>query len=153
MSAQYGPPDSKKKSSPGKAESHPERLLLAAVGMEAEFTLKIDGRARRPERVFGDPRSFLSDDVMHRTGTSYHLPTGGAVYFDTGVIEVATPAMEIERGCAARAGRSLWEGIYEVRRGLDRWEAALSLRVTAALLGGAGSPRRRLRLYSPPSVA
>jgi hypothetical protein len=59
---------------------------------------------------------------MHRKGTSYHLPTGGAVYFDTGVIEVATPVIEIDRGCMARAGRSLWEGIRAVRRGLDDWE-------------------------------
>lgn len=108
----------------GKPPEGHERLLLAAVGMEAEFTLHADGRAQRPERVFGDPRAFLGPDLMHRTGTSYHLRTGGAVYFDTGVIEVATPAIEIERGCAARAGRSLWEGIIEVRDALDRWEAA-----------------------------
>lgn len=105
-----------------KLPGRPEQLLLAAVGMEAEFTLTIDGHPRRPEAVFGDPRSFLGNGRMHRTGTSYHLDTGGAVYFDTGVIEVATPVIEIERGCAARAGRNLWEGILEVRSGLDRWE-------------------------------
>jgi hypothetical protein len=105
-----------------KLPSRPERLLLAAVGMEAEFTLLVDGRPQRPERVFGDPTAFLGSDLMHRTGTSYHLRTGGAVYFDTGVIEVATPAMEIEKGCAARAGRSLWEAILEVRSALDGWE-------------------------------
>jgi hypothetical protein len=38
------------------------------------------------------------------------------------VIEVATPAMEIEKGVAARAGRSLWEGVLEVRSALDEWE-------------------------------
>jgi hypothetical protein len=59
---------------------------------------------------------------MHRQGTSYHIPTGGAVYFDTGVIEVATPVIEIERGCAARAGRSLWEAILFIRSELDEWE-------------------------------
>jgi hypothetical protein len=59
---------------------------------------------------------------MHRIGTSYHLPNSAAVYFDTGVIEVATPAIEIERGCVARAGRSLWEGIHFVRDHLDAWE-------------------------------
>ncbi len=105
-----------------KSPSRPDRLLLAAVGMEAEFTLLVDGRPRRPEQVFGDPTAFLGSDLMHRTGTSYHLRTGGAVYFDTGVIEVATPAMEIEKGCAARAGRSLWEAILEVRSALDGWE-------------------------------
>ena len=60
--------------------------------------------------------------MMHRTGRSYHLPTGGAVYFDTGVIEIATPVIEIERGCAARAGRSLWESIHFLRDELDAWE-------------------------------
>lgn len=118
-SGQAAPP---KKGSLGKHEGHPERLLLAAIGMEAEFTLLVDGRARRPERIFGDPRAFLGSELMHRIGTSYHLGTGGAVYFDTGVIEVATPAIEIEKGCAARAGRSLWEGILEVRSALDGWE-------------------------------
>jgi hypothetical protein len=98
------------------------RLALAAIGMEAEFTPVVDGRPARPEAVFGDPRAFLGNRLMHRTGTSYHLPTGGAVYFDTGVIEVATPVIEIERGCAARAGRSLWEGVIQVRDSLDRWE-------------------------------
>src|SRR5690606_27515560 len=111
-----------KKAAPGKVEGHPERLLLAAMGMEAEFTLLVNGKPRRPERIFGDPRAFLGADLMHRKGTSYHLSTGGAVYFDTGVIEVATPAVEIEKGCAARAGRSLWEGILEVRAALDEWE-------------------------------
>jgi hypothetical protein len=98
------------------------RLQLAAIGMEAEFGLVVDGAPTKPEQVFGDPRAFLRGDLMHRVGTSYHLPTGGAVYFDTGVIEVATPVIEIERGCAARAGRSLWEAVLEVRGALDQWE-------------------------------
>jgi hypothetical protein len=98
------------------------RLRLAAVGMEAEFELVVDGKPARPEKVFGDPRAFLGQDALHRTGTSYSLPNGGAVYFDTGVIEVATPAMEISRGCMARAGRSLWEAIGHVRTALDQWE-------------------------------
>ncbi|MEX0912647.1 MAG: hypothetical protein WD031_04375, partial [Gemmatimonadota bacterium] len=98
------------------------RLQLAAVGIEAEFTLMLDGRPRRPEQVFGDPRAFLGGGLMHRAGTSYHLRSGSAIYFDTGVIEIATPVMEIQRGCAARAGRSLSEGILEVRSALDGWE-------------------------------
>ena len=60
--------------------------------------------------------------MMHRTGRSYHLPTGGAIYFDTGVIEIATPLIEIDAGCAARAGRSLWESIRFLRQELDAWE-------------------------------
>jgi hypothetical protein len=101
-----------------------ERLRLAAMGMEAEFALIVDNEQKRPEDVFGSPRHFIRGDLMHRQGTSYHLPTGGAVYFDTGVIEVATPVIEIERGCAARAGRSLWEAIHIVRDELDAWEKA-----------------------------
>ena len=38
------------------------------------------------------------------------------------MIEVATPAIEIEPGCVARAGRSLWEAILHVRAALDDWE-------------------------------
>ena len=98
------------------------RLQLAAIGMEAEFQVAVDGELVRPEDVFGDPRAFVRGDLMHRVGTSYHLPTGSAVYFDTGVIEVATPVIEIEPGCAARAGRSLWESILYVRGELDAWE-------------------------------
>jgi hypothetical protein len=45
------------------------------------------------------------------------------VYFDTGVIELATPVIEIERGCAARAARSLWEAIGFLRGELDAWDA------------------------------
>jgi hypothetical protein len=110
-----------------------QRLQLAAIGMEAEFSLFVDDQPIKPEDLFGDPRAFLQGQLMHRRGTSYHLPTGGAVYFDTGVIEVATPVIEIERGCAARAGRSLWEGIRHVRRGLDAWEATSGK--TARLVG------------------
>ena len=99
-----------------------DRLQLAAIGMEAEFVLLIDDEPARPEDIFGSPRAFIRGDLMHRKGTSYHLPTGGAVYFDTGVIEIATPVIEIEKGCATRAGRSLWEGIQFIREELDAWE-------------------------------
>jgi hypothetical protein len=106
----------------GKQPSAPEDLELAAIGMEAEFEVWVDGRKLDPKRVFGSPQRFVREALVHRQGTSYHLPTGGAVYFDTGVIEVATPVIEIERGCAARAGRSLWEAILFVRDELDGWE-------------------------------
>lgn len=103
--------------------SAPERLRLAAMGLEAECALLLDGEPTRPEDLFGSPRDFIRGALMHRQGTSYHLPTGGAVYFDTGVIEVATPVIEIERGCAARATRSLWEAIHFIRGELDAWDA------------------------------
>ncbi|MCG2592223.1 hypothetical protein LZ009_05455 [Ramlibacter sp. XY19] len=98
-------------------------LQRAAMGLEAEWNLMLDDQPVRPEDLFGSPRDFIRGDLMHRQGTSYHLPTGGAVYFDTGVIEVATPVVEIERGCAARAGRSLWESIRFIREELDAWDA------------------------------
>jgi hypothetical protein len=105
-----------------KVERRRSRLRLAAVGLEAELSLYIDDVPERPEVVFGSPRAFIRGDLLHRVGTSYQLPTGAAVYFDTGVIEIATPLIELERGCIARAGRSLWESICFVRGELDAWE-------------------------------
>jgi hypothetical protein len=96
---------------------------MSALGIEAEFVVFMDGVPVRPEDVFGSPRRIVRGPLMHRTGRSYHLPTGSAVYFDTGVIELATPMIELERGCAARAGRSLWESILFLRRELDAWQA------------------------------
>lgn len=99
------------------------RLLhLAAIGLESEFSVFLDDEHVKPETLFGEPTAFIRTPLMHRRGTSYHLPTGGAVYFDTGVIEVATPVIEIARGCGARAGRSLWESICFIRDELDVWE-------------------------------
>src|SRR5436309_15961012 len=112
----------KKKKGPENKSSTYERIQLAAIGMEAEFAVIMDGVQVKPEDAFGSPRKIIREKMMHRKGRSYHLPTGGAVYFDTGVIEVATPVIEIERGCAARAGRSLWEGIRFLRTELDAWE-------------------------------
>ncbi len=114
----------KKKKGPENKTSTEERIQLAAIGMEAEFAVIMDGVQVKPEDTFGTPRKIIREKMMHRKGRSYHLPTGGAVYFDTGVIEVATPVIEIERGCAARAGRSLWEAILFVRQELDAWEQA-----------------------------
>src|SRR6267154_3800149 len=114
----------KKKKGPENKTSTEERIQLAAIGMEAEFAMIMDGVQVKPEDTFGTPRKIIREKMMHRKGRSYHLPTGGAVYFDTGVIEVATPVIEIERGCAARAGRSLWEAILFVRQELDAWEHA-----------------------------
>ncbi|HZE07955.1 MAG TPA: hypothetical protein VE110_04285 [Gemmatimonadaceae bacterium] len=114
----------KKKKGPENKSSTRERIQLAAIGMEAEFAVVMDGVQVKPEDAFGSPRRIIREKMMHRKGRSYHLPTGGAVYFDTGVVEVATPVIEIERGCAARAGRSLWEAILFVRQELDAWEQA-----------------------------
>lgn len=101
-----------------KQAREPER---SAIGLEAEFVTVIDGEPVDPKEAFGDPRAFLGTDAMHRVGSSYHLPNGGAVYFDTGVIELVTPVMELAPGAPSRAVRSLWEGIALVRRQLDVW--------------------------------
>lgn len=97
-------------------------LSRAAVGLEAEFAVVMDGHQVKPEAVFTSPTRIVREPMVHRTGRSYHLPTGSAVYFDTGVIEIATPVVELEPGCAARAGRLLWESILYLRDELDHWE-------------------------------
>ena len=97
-------------------------VSLGAMGVEAEFTVLLDGRQVKPEDVFKSPTNIVREKMIHRTGRSYHLPTGGAVYFDTGVIEIATGMIEIDKGCAARAGRALWENLRFLRSELDEWE-------------------------------
>src|SRR5439155_8821477 len=93
----------------------------AVIGLEAEFHLFVNGRKRRPEKVFGDPSRLVRQRMIPRTGKSFQLPAGGAIYFDTGVIEVATPIIELERGCCQRATRLLWEQIRYLRAELDHW--------------------------------
>src|SRR5437868_1172606 len=98
------------------------RKGMPAIGLEAEFSTIVDGVHQKPEDVFGSPRSVIRGPLVHRTGRSYHLPTGGALYFDTGVMEIATPMIEIARGCGARGTRSLWESLGFLRNELDAWE-------------------------------
>jgi hypothetical protein len=93
----------------------------AVIGLEAEFNLFINERRRRPEKVFGDPSHLVRRRMIPRTGKSFQLPAGGAIYFDTGVIEVATPIVELEPGCCYRATRLLWEQIRYLRTELDHW--------------------------------
>jgi hypothetical protein len=93
----------------------------AVIGLEAEFNLFVNGRRQRPEKVFGDPSRLVRRRMIPRTGKSFQLPAGGAIYFDTGVIEVATPIIELERGCCYRATRLLWEQIRYLRKELDHW--------------------------------
>ena len=115
-------PRPKKRPRPEEKAPAPKAISFGAIGMEAEFTVLLDGQPVKPEDVFKSPTNIVRAPMMHRTGRSYHLPTGGAVYFDTGVIEIATPMIEIDKGCAARAGRSLWENIRYLRTELDAWE-------------------------------
>ena len=93
----------------------------AVIGLEAEFNLFVNGRRRCPEKVFGDPTRLVRRRMIPRTGKSFQSPAGGAIYFDTGVIEVATPIVELEPGCSYRATRLLWEQIRYLRAELDHW--------------------------------
>ena len=96
------------------------------VGLEAEFSLVVDGQDQKPEDVFRHPANLLrhhAGRIIPRVGRSCHLPSGGALYFDTGVVEVATALIELDpAGGCQRAVRSLWEQIAFVRGQLDAWE-------------------------------
>ncbi|MEI9895950.1 MAG: hypothetical protein WDN28_19275 [Chthoniobacter sp.] len=111
------------------ASSHGAPDPCRSSGSKREFTLYVDDVKRLPEEVFGTAQEFVRQKMLPRKGRSFQLPVGGAVYFDTGVIEVATPIIEIEAGCAPRAGRTLWEQIEFVRGELDAWELANGQRV------------------------
>src|SRR5436189_5951178 len=104
----------------------PSRGRQPCIGLESESTLYVDGKKERPEKIFGTPRQVVRERMIPRPGRSWHLPSGGALYFDTGVIEVATSVIEIEPRCAIRAARSLWEQIAFVRGALDAREAELA---------------------------
>lgn len=95
---------------------------MPVIGLEAEFRVFIDGEEVVPEEYWRAPTSFIDRPLLQRTSKSSQLPTGGAVYFDGGVLEVVTPVIEIAPQCTARVVRSLWEQIGFVRDQLDRWE-------------------------------
>ena len=99
------------------------------IGLEAEFRVFIDDLEVKPEAIWRTPSGFIDEPLFKRTGKSSQLPTGGAVYFDGGVIEVVTPVIEIAPQCTSRVVRSLWEQIEYVRRHLDRWEEKTGRRV------------------------
>jgi hypothetical protein len=112
-----------------KGEPIDDRIMQPVAGLEAEFSLLVDDVKVKPEQLFGDPLGFIELPLMHRTGRSFQLPNGAAVYFDTGVIEVATPVMELEQGCFGRLARSLNDAVSLVRYHLDRWEAREGRRI------------------------
>ena len=91
-------------------------------GMEAEFNVVLDGVEIDPRAYWKDPTAFIDVPLLRRTRSSLQLPTGGAVYFDRGVIEVVTPVIELAPGSTARMVRNLWEQIQFVRDQLTRWE-------------------------------
>lgn len=97
-------------------------LEMPVIGLEAEFKVIVDGVETPPEEVWRTPSAFIDRPLLKRTNKSLQLPTGGALYFDGGVLEVVTPVIEIAPQCTARAVRSLWEQIGFVRDQLDAWE-------------------------------
>src|SRR3954447_26539101 len=104
-------------------------LAMPVIGLEAEFKVFVDDRERTPEEVWRTPAAFIDRPLVRRTNKSLQLPTGGALYFDGGVLEVVTPVIEIAPQCTARVVRSLWEQIGFVRDQLDKWETKNGQRV------------------------
>jgi hypothetical protein len=96
-------------------------LLMPVVGMEAEFKVFVDEVEIVPEALWRTPSAFITRPLLYRSSKASQLPTGGAVYFDGGVIEVVTPVIEIAPRCSARVVRSLWEQTEFVRDQLDGW--------------------------------
>ena len=102
---------------------------MPVIGLESEFKVFVDDREVTPEELWRTPAAFIDRPLLKRTTKSSQLPTGGAVYFDGGVIELVTPVIEIAPHCTARVVRSLWEQIGFVRDELDRWEEREGRRV------------------------
>ena len=102
---------------------------MPVIGLEAEFKVFVDDEEIIPEEYWRAPAAFIDRPMLHRGSKSSQLPTGGAVYFDGGVLEVVTPVIEIASQCTARVVRSLWEQIGFVRDQLDRWEIRNAKRV------------------------
>jgi hypothetical protein len=99
-----------------------DELRLPVIGLEAEFRVFVDGQEVVPEEYWRTPSAFITRPLLQRSSKSSQLPTGGAVYFDGGVLEVVTPVIEIASQCTARVVRSLWEQIGFVRDQLDGWQ-------------------------------
>lgn len=107
-------------------------LRMPVIGLEAEFKVFVDEQEIEPEAYWRTPSAFIDRPLLHRSSKASQLPTGGAIYFDGGVVEVVTPVIEIAPQCTARVVRSLWEQIGFVRDQLDRWESRNAKRVRLA---------------------
>lgn len=94
---------------------------MPVIGMESEFNVWLDEVEINPETYWKHPKAFIDAPLLEREKTSSHIPTGGAVYFDRGVIEVVTPVIELAPHSTARMVRNLWEQIGFVRDQLTRW--------------------------------
>jgi hypothetical protein len=96
-------------------------LDMPVIGMESEFNVWLDEEEINPEAYWKHPGNFIDRPLLVREKSSLQLPTGGAVYFDRGVIEVVTPVIELAPASTARMVRNLWEQIGFVREQLTRW--------------------------------
>src|SRR4029079_17033664 len=100
------------------------KLRLPVIGMESEFNVWLDEVEIDPKPYWKSPSAFIDRPLLPREKSSLQLPTGGAVYFDRGVIEVVTPVIELAPHSTARMVRNLWEQIGFVREQLTKWEKA-----------------------------
>lgn len=98
------------------------RLKMPGIGMESEFNVWVDEVEIDPKPFWKSPSAFIDRTLLPREKSSLQLPTGGAVYFDRGVIEVVTPVIELAPHSTARMVRNLWEQIGFVREQLTKWE-------------------------------
>jgi hypothetical protein len=95
---------------------------MPVIGMESEFNVWLDEVEIDPKPFWKHPSAFIDRPLLPREKSSLQLPTGGAVYFDRGVIEVVTPVIELAPHSTARMVRNLWEQIGFVRDQLTKWE-------------------------------
>ena len=96
-------------------------LEMPVIGMESEFNVWLDEVEIDPKPFWRHPGAFIDRKLLPREKSSLQLPTGGAVYFDRGVIEVVTPVIELAPHSTARMVRNLWEQIGFVRDQLTKW--------------------------------
>lgn len=115
------PPDLKNELDSEVARSRRTWLEMPVMGMESEFNVWLDEVEINPETYWKHPSAFIDRELLSREKTSLQLPTGGAVYFDRGVIEVVTPVIELAPSGTARMVRNLWEQIGFVREQLTKW--------------------------------
>lgn len=115
------PLDSKPELDSDVARSRRTKLDMPVIGMESEFNVWLDEVEINPEPYWKHPSAFIDRPLLKREKTSLQLPTGGAVYFDRGVIEVVTPVIELAPSSTARMVRNLWEQIGFVRDQLTQW--------------------------------
>ncbi len=112
---------SNRKIDAGRARHPQTSLNMPVIGMESEFNVWLDEIEIIPENYWNHPSAFIDAPMLKREKSSSHITTGGAVYFDRGVIEVVTPVIELAEHSTARMVRNLWESMQFVRDQLSQW--------------------------------